>query len=113
MHVRLSARSFGMIRRMLREVYVGKSKLVGERLRDLAFGREVQADEDNPEPLTGAPVLHQRGLKVGFGDEPRLDETFTDFLPHLLIAPRGSAPDLLSSQELQPVGIRTPTKRSP
>ena len=54
----------GRIGRLVGEADVRETQLVGERLGDLFFGREVQADEDGADALAGALVLGERDLEV-------------------------------------------------
>ena len=70
----------GRIGRVLGEVDVRKPELERQRLRDLFFGREVHAHEDDAEALAGALVLGQRGLEIVFSDEARLNQALTDLL---------------------------------
>ena len=72
----------GRVRRFVAEADVGETQLVGERLGDLFFGREVQAYEDHADAFAGFLVLRERDLEVVLRDQARLDETFPDFLAH-------------------------------
>ena len=42
----------GRVGSVFAEIDVGESELIGERLRDLAFRRQIHTDEDRPKPLT-------------------------------------------------------------
>src|SRR5688572_11741406 len=70
------------IRRVFREVGIGKTELIGERLRDLPLGRQIQPDKHRSQAFAGPFVLYQCRLQVFFGDDPRLAETFTDHRTH-------------------------------
>ena len=48
---------------------------------DLPFGREVHPHEHHPQAFACALVLGQGNLQICLADQPRLDETFPDFLP--------------------------------
>ena len=60
----------------------GKPELVGEGLGDLLFGGEVEAYEDGTDAFAGLLVLGERDLEIVLRDQPRLNETFPDFLAH-------------------------------
>jgi hypothetical protein len=70
------------IRRVLDEVHIRESELVRKRLRNLAFGCQIQTDQDCAQALTRALVLSQRRLQIRLGDQPGLHQAFTDFLSH-------------------------------
>ena len=61
---------------------VWEPELVGQRLRDLFFSGEIQADEHGADALAGGLVLGQRDLEIIFGDEPGLNQTLADLLTH-------------------------------
>ena len=63
--------------RILSEVEVRETELVGKGLGDLAFGGEVEADEYRTQAFARAFVFRQRRLQVVFGDEPGLDQALT------------------------------------
>ena len=87
----------GRVGRLVAEADVGKAELVGERLGDLFFGREVEADEDRTDAFAGLLVLRERDLEIVLRDQPRLNQTFPDFLAHsVLLATRCAARDLRS-----------------
>src|SRR5207248_5327347 len=70
------------IRRFIAEADVWKSELIGERLRNLLLGCEVQAYEDGADPFAGFLVLSEGDLEILLRDQPRLNETLADLLAH-------------------------------
>src|SRR5207244_4017870 len=61
---------------------VGKPQLVSERLGDLLFRSEIEAYEYGTDAFAGFLMVGERDLKVVLRDQPRLYETFPDFLAH-------------------------------
>ena len=60
----------------------------GQRLRDLFFGLEIHPDEHDAQTLAGPLVLGERGAKVVFRDEARLNQALANFLTHAALTPR-------------------------
>jgi hypothetical protein len=57
------------IRGLFAEAGIRKSELVGERLGDLLFRREIQTYENCADALVGPLVLRKRDLQSVFGDQ--------------------------------------------
>jgi hypothetical protein len=70
----------GRLRGILGKADVRKPELHGQRLRDLLFSREIHADENDAEALTGTLVLDQCVFEIVVADEACLNEALTNFL---------------------------------